>query len=138
MTSEIPSQRRRPVAALVDTRSALRRTALTFVAAVLVGGAMPAAAWAYWDFTGNLSPGASYGEAQAGTSGYWRIRVSRSNCNADAWERRRSDGYWIWDGAPCSYSDYTDSYPLSTYDASHAKNTGSSVVWVNVRIDATT
>jgi hypothetical protein len=116
-------------------RRSLRRRIATVLGAFLIGGVTPAAAFAYWDYTGYLSPGASYGEGQSGTSGYWYIRLSRSNCNADSWLHRRSDGSWEWFGAPCSYSDYTTQYPLSTYNASHALNGGSSDVWVNVRID---
>lgn len=136
MTSVNPSRTRRPVAAVAGVRSAMRRAAILVVAALFAVGVTPAAALGYWDYQGNLNPGASYGEAQAGTTGYWNIRLSRSNCNADSWLRRRSDSAWVWFGAPCAYSDYTVNYPLATYNASHALNGGSSVVWVNVRIDA--
>ncbi len=89
----------------------------------------------YWDYEGNLDPGHSYGEAQAGTSGYWYIRLERSNCSADSWLRRRSDGAWEWLGVPCSYSEYTTQYALSTHNASKAMNGSSStLVYVRVRI----
>lgn len=110
------------------------RKAAALVAVVFAAAAAPAAALAYWDFQGNLSSGASYGEAQAGTTGYWNIRLSRANCNADSWLRQRSTGNWVWYGAPCSVSDYTTNYPLANWNASHALNGGSGSVWVNVRI----
>lgn len=109
------------------------------VAVLLAVAATPATAYAYWDYQGNLSPGAAYGEGQAGTSGYWAIRNSRSNCNAVVEIRRRSDSAWIFVPAPngCNSTDYVVEYPLDTYNASHSINQGSSNVWVNVRIDAT-
>jgi hypothetical protein len=138
MASENPSRRRRTLAARTRVRFAFRRATLVLVATFLLAAAAPATALAYWDFSGYLDAGHTYGEAQAGTSGYWNIRLSRSNCNADSWLRRRSDSYWIWFGAPCSVSNYVDNYPLSTYNASHAKNgTSCCSVWANVRIDAT-
>lgn len=128
----------------ISARRARRRSAPHLVAALfvalLVVGLTPATAAAYWDYQGNLNPGGAYGEGQSGTSGDWRIRLSRNNCNAVMEIRRRSDGAWLFIPAPngCASSDYTAIYGLDVYNASHAINTGSSGVYVNVRIDATT
>lgn len=101
--------------------------------------ATPATALGYWDFQGTLVPGASSGEGQAGTSGNWWIRNSRSNCNAVVEIRRHSDGVRFLVFAPngCASTDYGVIYPLAIYNASHSINTGGSNVFVNVRIDAT-
>ena len=110
-----------------------------FAAAILIAGVTPAVASAYWDFQGYLHPGDAYGEGQAGTSGDWWIRVSRSNCGAKTEFRLRSNGTWqqtVWPGG-CSNTDYSVAYDLAAYNASHAINTSCCDVWVNVRIDAT-
>jgi hypothetical protein len=112
----------------------------TLVGALVAAGAIPAVAWAdYWDYTGYLVPGASYGEAQAYSNDYWSIRVNRSNCNGKTEVRYRSTGVWEFIQAPggCSTADWGYGYPLWIYDASHAINSGDTNVWVNVRIDGT-
>jgi hypothetical protein len=121
-------------------RCSVPHLAVVLFVTLLVVGLTPATASAYWDYQGNLNPGAAYGEGQAGTSGDWRIRLSRNNCNAVMEIRRRSDGAWLFIPAPngCASSDYTAIYGLDVYNASHAINTGGSGVYVNVRIDATT
>lgn len=138
MPSASPARDWRLRRAMKRGYSASSRVAI-LVGVLLAVGAMPATAFAYWDFQGNLSPGAAYGEGQAGTSGDWTIRNSRSNCNAVVEIRRRSDGVWIFVPAPngCASTDYVTVYPLEVYNASHSINVGSSNVWVNVRIDAT-
>ena len=129
------SRRRRALSA----RSRFRRAAAVLTAAFCLVGVAPASALAYWDYTGYLSVGAAYGEGQAGTSGDWHIRLSRSNCNARVELRIRSSGVWDPAGAPggCATSDWVTRYGLTYYDASHAINVGPGQVWVNVRIDAT-
>lgn len=115
----------------------LRRRTAAVIAGAVFAAVLPASAAAYWDFSGTLSPGNSYGEGQ-GLWGMWMFRLSRSNCNAKMELRIRGGG---WTSAPapggCADSDFGGSYDTADFDASHAINQGGSDVYVNVRIDAT-
>lgn len=117
----------------------VRRCAPLVVAGAICGAA-PAVASAYWDYTGYLSPGSAYGEAQ-GIVGTWYIRQNRSNCNAKMEIRRRDNGVWsnIAYAGGCADSDNLGGSPYGTniWDASHGINLGGSDVWVNIRIDGT-
>jgi hypothetical protein len=106
---------------------------------ILVGLAVAAiatptafASHGYWDYHDYLCSGCSYGEGQAGTSGYWNIRVSQNTQAIAAWLQRRSNGNWEWQGAA---EDFTVNYPLSTFNASRATNGGCCNYFANVRID---
>ena len=113
-----------------------RRRFIVLLATLVIGAATPAAAMAYWDYSASLPSGNAYGEAQAGTSGYWNMRLSRAACGPDSWLRVRSTGNWSWFGVNCGgVNDYTDNYRLSTNDASHGLNAGGSAVFRNIRID---
>lgn len=74
---------------------------------------------------------------------YWSWSDSSSG-QSFTWYIKKTDGstqaYASSFGGPngCASSDYTAIYGLDVYNASHAINTGSSGVYVNVRIDATT
>jgi hypothetical protein len=117
-------------------RRCLNRRVVPILGALVIGGVAPAAASAYWDFTGYLNAGQKYAESQGGTSGYWLIRLSRNNCGASPWLHNRN-GNWEWFGFPCTDSDSTTSYPLSTYSGSEAWADSGITTWVNVRIDST-
>jgi hypothetical protein len=100
---------------------------------VLALGA-PSTAAAYWDFSGYLSPGHAYGEGQAGSSGYWYIRISQGTYNGmQTYLRYRGTSTWINVG--CASPECTTQYPLSTYNASSGENDGTQTRWVNIRID---
>jgi hypothetical protein len=114
------------------------RGAVVLAAVVMFAGITPASALAYWDFSGNLGAGSSYGEAQAGTSGFWGIRLSRANCDARMEKQNRYNDAWEQVSAPggCTTLDWNHYYELFYYKASHGRNVGGSAVWVNIRIDA--
>src|SRR4051794_12495273 len=84
-------------------RRARRRTpqlVALVVAAVLALGAPSAALAAYWDYANYLAPFHSYGEGQAGSSGYWYIRISQGTYRGmNPWLRQR--GTSTWDNIGC-------------------------------------
>jgi hypothetical protein len=122
----------------------MRRLLVASLATMAVAAASPSVASAqYWDFQGWLydPPTIPFeaGQTNPNTGGYWKIRLSRSNCEAKVMLRFRSTGNVVQFQDPnlsCSDSDFTVRYHTGVYDASAARNTeaGSGIVWVNVRV----
>lgn len=108
---------------------------IALVAAAVVALGVPSVALAaYWDYSNYLSPGHAYGEGQAGSSGFWYIRISQGTYNGmQTYLRYRGTSTWINVG--CGTPECTTQYPLNTYNASSGENDGTQTRWVNIRID---
>lgn len=117
-----------------------RRYVAALVSAAVVGGALPASAAAYWDWSGFISPGNHVAEGVPySADGIWAYRLSRSNCNAKAYVRYRDTSSYSSLTYPggCADNDEAWGFAQAGYDRCHAVNEGGSNVYVNFRCDAT-
>jgi hypothetical protein len=124
--------------------ASLRRLTCLATAFLALAATVPAAASAYWDFSGYLhnypTQRYEYGEVNPDTAS-WGFRLSRNNCEAKALFGVRSNSNVVQVNIPggCTNLDWPVYYDAHYYYFSDAKNTdeGCCDVFVNVRVDAT-
>src|SRR6266516_4873430 len=127
---------------MTGLRGSLSRLAGLSILLLVLAGTLPAAAFAYWDFSGFLHNYPTYpyeyGETNPDVSS-WGFRLSRNNCEAKALFGIRSNSNVAQVNIPggCATLDWPVYYDAHYYYFSDARNTneGCCDVYVNVRVD---
>lgn len=120
-------------------RLTLRRNVAALMLAALIGGALPATAAAYWDWTGFIQSGNHVAEGVPfSEDGVWNYRLNRENCDARAYLRYRDTTTLssLYFTGGCSDNDEVWGFAQAGFDRCWAQNEGSSQVWVNFRCDS--
>ena len=115
-----------------------RRHTMTLLASFVAAGALTGVAWgSYWDFSGNLSTGATYFEDVVYQLDHtWGIRLSRQYCGTkmllDKWA---GQGYtYVSFPGGCAQGDYSHYFDTDIYYAAECYNRDGPTMWVNCRV----